>query len=545
MHDFQRKADSIKSKLRNKLREIKEDLGGEGRFYDQLVDSVYRSYAIECFIRALSARDTDSQYILKGGALWRAWEDGHTGRPTMDLDMLGVNKGPSNVSLADFRTMFEEIVCDPKFISDTGLIYDIDNMRWSTIKEGVLAAAWRVEGFVYLGEVAKHSLKMPFILEMTYGPAPRDGIKVVEYPPLIDENPVEIPAVVPEWMAADKIHAIVTRGRENTRYKDWYDLRKLFRFRDFNVARFKECLHHVFEIEFEGRHYLPQHADDVIGFRPEMATIEAERAWRTKWVPLWEGRAFDIRRDPPFSAAVAAVRCAMERFDIVETNNAARTAFLLHDLFETARKTELHLGKITDKMANLYDAISRCSSQDMDAAAWHSEGECARRAETMRSMRQIFEEAVGLLESRGLALIARDVWSKRGHGKSMNDVQCAILNRLPADTVYVTVEGSQVTASPKRRRRRKEKQPDKDPEQEVADGLKLMEEATRPDVWIGGLQKVFAAVERGATKPPTVPQPENFAVVAKVWAKACKRAGLEPDLQVALDELTLDEAPVP
>ena len=124
-------AASIRQRLLNLSRERNENF-----------DFVLKQFVIQRLLYRLSVSNYRDQFLLKGAMLFLVWT-GELHRPTKDIDLLGF--GPNDV--AALESKFKTICY---LDTHDGLLFDIDSINGTQIKESELYQGVRLAGFAYL-----------------------------------------------------------------------------------------------------------------------------------------------------------------------------------------------------------------------------------------------------------------------------------------------------------------------------------------------------------------------------------------------------------
>jgi type I restriction enzyme, S subunit len=211
------KAESIRHRLRNLLRERGEDM-----------QFGLQRYAIERFLYRLGVSAHRERFVLKGAALFALW-GGSVYRPTRDLDLTGYVNADEKDVLAALREIClvsnpaDELFFDPNTLSAEPIRDDSEYRGLRIRLEATLATS-----------------RIPIQIDIGFGNAVEPPPQEAEYPTLLDDSPPRIRTYPPEAVIAEKLHAMVVLGERNSRYKDFYDVHVLarqFRFDDKTLAR--------------------------------------------------------------------------------------------------------------------------------------------------------------------------------------------------------------------------------------------------------------------------------------------------------------------
>lgn len=203
------RAESIRHRLRNQLRARGED-----------VQLGLQRYAVERFLYRLGQSRHRERFILKGATLFAIW--GTAYRPTRDIDFTGYgNPDPDDVIYA-----FREI-CDTHDDVDE-IVFNTETISVEPIRDDSEYDGLRIKISARLG-----GSDIPIQVDVGFGNAIVPGPEEQEYRTILGDPPPRILAYPRESVVAEKMHAMVSLGERNSRYKDFYDLYALagaFRF---------------------------------------------------------------------------------------------------------------------------------------------------------------------------------------------------------------------------------------------------------------------------------------------------------------------------
>lgn len=169
-------------------------------------------FALERLLYRLSISRHRDQFLLKGALLFDLWfQEPH--RPTQDVDFLGFGSDDL-VRIADvFRDICAVRVQD-------GIDFDPSSVRAAEIR---LAANYGGVRVNLLGTLA--GARCPVQADIGFGDAVTPGPEDTVYPTLLPDLPAPSLRVYPKYtVVAEKFHAIVQLGIENSRMKDFFDL---------------------------------------------------------------------------------------------------------------------------------------------------------------------------------------------------------------------------------------------------------------------------------------------------------------------------------
>jgi hypothetical protein len=199
------RVESIRQRLRNELRARGED-----------VTLGLQRYAVERFLYRLGRSRHRERFVLKGATLFAMW--GTAYRPTRDVDFTGYGSADPQ----DVIDAFREIFNTPDDVDQ--LIFDNDAITADPIRDGSEYDGLRIKVRARLGES-----DIPIQVDVGFGNAIVPGPEEKEYRTILGDPPPRILAYPPESVVAEKMHAMVTFGERNSRYKDFYDLHAIAR----------------------------------------------------------------------------------------------------------------------------------------------------------------------------------------------------------------------------------------------------------------------------------------------------------------------------
>ena len=195
------RAESIRQRLRNRVRERGED-----------AQFALQRYAAERFLYRLGVSPHRERFVLKGAMLFRLWGSSMY-RPTRDLDFTGYGSSEHEAVLACFRDL-----CQAPEVDDS-LVFDAHSLTVEEIKEDAEYGGIRVRFLAWLG---KSRIQMQ--IDVGFGNAIHPGALDIEYPTLLDDPAPSIRAYPKEAVIAEKFQAMVQLGEGNSRIKDFYDV---------------------------------------------------------------------------------------------------------------------------------------------------------------------------------------------------------------------------------------------------------------------------------------------------------------------------------
>ena len=196
-----------------------------------------RLYALEGFLLRLANSPHKNTFVLKGGVLLAAYE---LRRPTADIDLAAIQT-PNEVE--SVRKLVADIAATPLPEGlDDGLVFDLNDVRAETIREGETYGGVRVRLVAHLA-----TAREPFHVDVNVGdpiwPPPAD----ISLPRLLDVAPIGLRGYPMEMVLAEKIVTAIQRGQANTRWRDFGDIYQLTRRYAFRASDIRRALQTVAE----------------------------------------------------------------------------------------------------------------------------------------------------------------------------------------------------------------------------------------------------------------------------------------------------------
>lgn len=195
-------AASIKSRLKNIA--IKEN----STMQNELV-----TYALERAIYRMSISKYSDNFTLKGGIFLYALFNRQYPRATMDIDFLANKIANDSEFMKEVFTEIFLIQCDD------ALFFDLSSLKVENITEFKEYHGVNVSILALLEKT-----KIPVSIDIGFGDIVYPDRIKMDFPVLLD---MEIPSVNAYSIysaIAEKFEAIVSLGRYNSRYKDFYDI---------------------------------------------------------------------------------------------------------------------------------------------------------------------------------------------------------------------------------------------------------------------------------------------------------------------------------
>ena len=217
------RAESIRHRLRNTLRARGED-----------VSVGLQRYAAERFLYRLGRSVHRERFVLKGATLFAIW--GNAYRPTRDLDFTGYGSAAPEAVITAMRE-----ICDTPDVVDQ-LVFNTGSITADPIRDGSEYPGLRIEITAGLG-----ASRIPLQIDIGFGNAIVPGPEEVEFPSVLGDPSPRILVYPQVSVVAEKLHAMVTLGEQNSRYKDFYDLHAMASVFSFERSTLEAAVRATFE----------------------------------------------------------------------------------------------------------------------------------------------------------------------------------------------------------------------------------------------------------------------------------------------------------
>lgn len=200
--------------------------------------TIVSRYIQERLLYRLSISRFKEHFFLKGGALIYAY-GGLEARPTVDIDFLGEK---ISRDLTNLKEVFHK-VCSIQYEPD-GVTFDVQTM---TVTELMLNKEYN--GVRIQMSARLHSMRERVSMDIGFGDVIYNGAQSIDYPVLLETEPINLLAYSAETVVAEKFEAMVQLGLLNSRMKDFYDVYMLLK--NSNLEDF--ALKNAIKITFEHR----------------------------------------------------------------------------------------------------------------------------------------------------------------------------------------------------------------------------------------------------------------------------------------------------
>ena len=264
-------------KVKNLAASVRQRLLNVAKARGDDFDLVLSRYALERLLYRMSVSPHGERFLLKGALLFMVWGvDDH--RPTRDADLLGFGDSEPDAVAAVFRE-----ICNVE--CEDGITFDAGSVEAGPIAEEKVYTGVRVTLWT---ELDKARIRVQ--VDVGFGDVVTPGPQAVDYPVLLDAPAPKLRAYPVETVIAEKLHAMTVLGLNNSRMKDFYDLKAI-------GARFapdRETLARAIAATFERRKTdLP--GDLPLALGPQFAGDEGKQR---QWAAFLRRNRLDEKANP-------------------------------------------------------------------------------------------------------------------------------------------------------------------------------------------------------------------------------------------------------
>ena len=200
------------------LKAIVKNIAKEKKISAQLV---LQNYMLERFLERVSLSRYRDNYIIKGGFLIASMV-GLDSRATMDMD--ATIKG-YQVDEDTIRSMIEDIIAVPV---DDDISFSLNSI--GEIREGDEYTGYRVALSANYEKMA-----VPLKLDITTGDKITPREIEYDYKLMFEDRSISVLAYNLSTILAEKLETVISRGDQNTRPRDYYDIYILTRLQAENI----------------------------------------------------------------------------------------------------------------------------------------------------------------------------------------------------------------------------------------------------------------------------------------------------------------------
>ena len=270
------------------LKAVIKNIAKKKRISAQLV---LQNYMLERFLERVSLSQYRSNFIIKGGFLIASMV-GLNSRATMDMDAT-IKGYPVNDET--IQKMIKEILDIPV---DDSILFEFGSI--GEIREGDEYGGYRAHLTANYEKMA-----VPLKLNITTGDMITPGEIEYEYKLMLEDRIICVLAYNLPTILAEKLETVISRGDQNTRPRDYYDILILTKLQSGNIDL--ETLRDAFQATTEKR----GSGDVVKQYREIMQAIRSSPVMNRQWDDY--RKDFDYAAEIDFGETCDAVIAIMDR----------------------------------------------------------------------------------------------------------------------------------------------------------------------------------------------------------------------------------------
>ena len=255
---------------------------------------VLQNYMMERFIERISLSDFQDQMIIKGGLLISSIV-GLDSRATMDIDMTLKGKPVNEAFILDYINEISRININDEVKFDVVSITEIREMDDYF--------GFRVSLIAGIG-----TMKIPLKIDITTGDKIIPSEISYEYPLMFENRSIKIKAYNLETILSEKIETIISRGNQNTRMRDFYDVYILLKLKSKNID------YNILRLAIEETSQKRDSLNLLLNYKEIISNIENNNEMLVRWENY--RNSFNYARTIDFTEICKFLKEILEKIDI-------------------------------------------------------------------------------------------------------------------------------------------------------------------------------------------------------------------------------------
>ena len=255
---------------------------------------VLQNYMRERFIERIALSDFQDQMIIKGGLLISSIV-GLDSRATMDIDMTLKGKPVNEVFILDYINEISRININDEVKFDVVSITEIREMDDYF--------GFRVSLIAGIG-----TMKIPLKIDITTGDKIIPSEISYEYPLMFENRSIKIKAYNLETILSEKIETIISRGNQNTRMRDFYDVYILLKLKSKNID------YNILRLAIEETSQKRDSLNLLLKYKEIISNIENNNEMLVRWENY--RNSFNYARTIDFNEIYKLLKKILEEIDI-------------------------------------------------------------------------------------------------------------------------------------------------------------------------------------------------------------------------------------
>ena len=255
---------------------------------------VLQKYRMERFIERRALSDFQDQMIIKGGLLISSIV-GLDSRATMDIDMTLKGKPVNESFILDYINEISRININDEVKFDVVSITEIREMDDYF--------GFRVSLIAGIG-----IMKIPLKIDITTGDKIIPSEISYEYPLMFENRSIKIKAYNLETILSEKIETIISRGNQNTRMRDFYDVYILLKLKSKNID------YNILRLAIEETSKKRNSLNLLLKYKEIISNIENNNEMLVRWENY--RNSFNYARTIDFTEICKFLKEILEKIDI-------------------------------------------------------------------------------------------------------------------------------------------------------------------------------------------------------------------------------------
>ena len=255
---------------------------------------VLQNYMMERFIERIALSDFQDQMIIKGGLLISSIV-GLDSRATMDIDMTLKGKPVNESFILDYINEISRININDEVKFDVVSITEIREMDDYF--------GFRVSLIAGIG-----TMKIPLKIDITTGDKIIPSEISYEYPLMFENRSIKIKAYNLETILSEKIETIISRGNQNTRMRDFYDVYILLKLKSKNID------YNILRLAIEETSQKRDSLNLLLKYKEIISNIENNNEMLVRWENY--RNSFNYARTIDFNEIYKLLKKILEEIDI-------------------------------------------------------------------------------------------------------------------------------------------------------------------------------------------------------------------------------------
>ena len=255
---------------------------------------VLQNYMMERFIERIALSDFQDQMILKGGLLISSIV-GLDSRATMDIDMTVKGKPVNEAFILDYINEISRININDEVKFDVVSITEIREMDDYF--------GFRVSLIAGIG-----TMKIPLKIDITTGDKIIPSEISYEYPLMFENRSIKIKAYNLETILSEKTETIISRGNQNTRMRDFYDVYILLKLKSKNID------YNILRLAIEKTSQKRDSLNLLLNYKEIISNIENNNEMLVRWENY--RNSFNYARTIDFTEICRFLTEILEKIDI-------------------------------------------------------------------------------------------------------------------------------------------------------------------------------------------------------------------------------------